>query len=115
MILQADVTSQRTAPKDSLGGSRIREKMGFSARACATLFQFMAFLLTSVFMTPAYGPGTPFGELKVTRRTGVLRRGPGRRGLVLGDVRKVACTDSAKEGHVFLSFREARHRTAPEH
>src|SRR5882724_11738761 len=38
---------------------------------------FRASLLTSVFMTPAYGPGTPFGELKVTRRTGVLRGGPG--------------------------------------
>src|SRR6266852_5585967 len=43
---------------------------------------FRAFLLTSVFMTPAYGPGAPFGELKVTRRTGVLRCGPGRCGLV---------------------------------
>jgi hypothetical protein len=38
---------------------------------------FRASLLTSAFMTPAYGPGTPFDELKVTRRTGVLRGGPG--------------------------------------
>ena len=52
---------------------------------------FRAFLLTSVFMTRAYGPGSPFGELKVTRRTGVLRGGSGRCGLVLGDVRKAAC------------------------
>jgi hypothetical protein len=28
--------------------------------------------------------------------------------LALGDVRKAARTDSAKEGHVFLSFRKAR-------
>ena len=76
---------------------------------------FSASLPTSVFMTPAYGPGSPFGELKVTRRTGVLRGGPGRCGLVLGAVRKAACADSAKEGHVFLSFRKARHRTNPEH
>src|SRR6476646_7841879 len=34
-----------------------------------------ASLLTSVFMTPAYGPGTRFGKLKVTRRTGMLRNG----------------------------------------
>src|SRR5690349_18364765 len=32
-------------------------------------------LPTRVFMTPAYGSGSPFGELKVTRRTGVLRDG----------------------------------------
>jgi hypothetical protein len=55
---------------------------------------FRASLLTSVCMTPAYGPGTPFGELRVTRRTGVLRAGPGGCGLVLGDVRKAACTES---------------------
>src|SRR5438034_4879852 len=76
---------------------------------------FRASLLASVFMTPAYGPATPFGELKVTRRTGVLRGGPGRCRLVLGDVRKAACIDSAKEKHVFLSFRKARHRTDSEH
>jgi hypothetical protein len=35
--------------------------------------------------------------------------------LVLGDVRKAACTDSAKEGHVSRSFRKARHCTAAEH
>ena len=34
-----------------------------------------ASLLTSVFITPAYGPGTPFGEIKVSRRTGMFRRG----------------------------------------
>src|SRR5262249_10444221 len=50
--------------------------------------QFRASLLMSVFMTPAYGPGSPFGELKVTRRTGVLPGGPGRCGSVPGDVRK---------------------------
>src|SRR5579864_5787920 len=76
---------------------------------------FRASLLTSVFMTPAYGPGTRFGDLKVTRRTGVLRGGPGLCGSVPGDVRKAACTDSAKQGHVFVSFRKARHRKGPEH
>jgi integrase-like protein len=45
---------------------------------------FRAFLLTSVFMNPAYGPGGAFGELKVTRRTEVLRGGPGCCGLVFG-------------------------------
>src|SRR5262245_46835460 len=68
-----------------------------------------AFLLTNVFMNPAYGPGGAFGELKVTRRTEVLRGGTGCCGLVLGDVRKAAFTDSAKEGHAFLSLRKARH------
>jgi hypothetical protein len=36
---------------------------------------FRASLLTSVFTTPAYGPGTPFVEIKVARRTGMFRRG----------------------------------------
>ena len=33
--------------------------------------------------------------------------------MVPGDVRKAGCTDSAKEGHVFLSCRKAHHRTEP--
>src|SRR4029077_11451118 len=36
---------------------------------------FKASLLTGVVITPAYGPGTPFGEIKVSRRTGMFRRG----------------------------------------
>lgn len=48
------------------------------------------------------------------RRTGVLRGGPGRCGLVLGDVREAAYIDSANEGYVLLSFRKARHRTNPD-
>lgn len=55
-------------------------------------------LLTSVFMSPAYGLGALFEELKVTRRTGVLRGDLGRCGLVLDDVRKAACTHPAKQG-----------------
>src|SRR5215831_11785003 len=51
---------------------------------------FSAPLPRNVFMAPAYGPGTPVGELKVLRRTGVLRGGPRRCGLVLGRVRKAA-------------------------
>src|SRR5215510_4822792 len=49
-----------------------------------------ASLLTSVFMTKSYGPGRAFGELNVTRRTRLLRTGPGRCGLVLCDVWKAA-------------------------
>src|SRR5437868_5521780 len=47
-----------------------------------------ASLLRSDFITRAYGTGIPFGELKVTRRTGVLPGGPGRCGFVFGGVRK---------------------------
>jgi len=71
-----------------------------------------ASLLTSIFMTPAYGPGSSFGDLTVTRRTGVLQGGPGRCGLVLGDVREAACTDSAKEGLCLPSFHSGRCATA---
>jgi hypothetical protein len=41
------------------------------------------------------------------RRSRTLRVGSWRRP-------ESACTDSAKEGHVFLLFRKARHRTDPE-
>src|SRR5260370_39313482 len=54
-----------------------------------------ASLLTSVFMTPAYGPGAPFGELKVMRRTGVLRGGPGT--LRVGSWRRPECTHCGHE------------------
>ena len=71
---------------------------------------FRAFLLTSIFMTPAYEPAVSLGELKVTKRTAVLRGGPRRCGLVLDDVWKVSTLILRKTGYVLLSFRKARHR-----
>src|SRR5580704_9223462 len=59
---------------------------------------FRACLLTSVFMTSAYGPGAHSGELKVTRRTGVLRSDPGHCGLVPGDVRNAPSLIQRKKG-----------------
>ena len=56
-------------------------------------------------MTTAYGPGTPFGELKVTRRTGVLRGGPRCYGLVLGDVRKAAAYDRSEFSSTLIAGR----------
>src|SRR5215831_11989200 len=74
--------------------------IGSDRKQTQSAILFRVCLLRGVFMTASVWIRQPSGEQKVMRRTGVLRGGPGRCGLVLGDLRKAACTDSAKGGVV---------------